>query len=90
MIHGEWSSETSSLTPLKVKYDFNSTRGPESARLDRVDIKAVIAALGTRFDPDEATIAERLLREYGGTVPDGQLVEEIGFAIAIHRRQSHR
>ena len=51
-----------------------------------MDIEAVIAALGTRFDPAEAAIAERMLREYGGTIPDAQLVEEIGLAIAINRR----
>ena len=34
----------------------------------------------------EAVIAERMLRDYGGTIPDAQLVEEIGLAIAIHRR----
>ena len=51
-----------------------------------MDIDALIAALGTRFDPAEAAIAERMLREYGGTVPDPQLVEEIGLAIAVYRR----
>jgi hypothetical protein len=53
----------------------------------RVDIEDVIAELGTRFDANEASIAERLLREYGGTIPDTQLVEEIGLAVAIHRKQ---
>ena len=47
----------------------------------------MIAELGTRFDADEVAIAERMLREYGGTVADGQLVEEIGLAIAIYRRR---
>ena len=51
-----------------------------------VDIEAVIAALDTRFDPAEAAIAERMLREYGGSIPDAQLVEEIGLALAIFRR----
>ena len=51
-----------------------------------VDIDAVIAGLGTVFDADEAAIAERLLREYGGTIPDAQLLDEIGLAVAIHRR----
>jgi hypothetical protein len=51
-----------------------------------VDIDGVIAALGTRFDADEAEIVERMLREHGGSVPDPQLVEEIGLAIAVHRR----
>ena len=46
----------------------------------------MIAALGTRFDADEAEIVERMLREHGGSVPDPQLVEEIGLAIAVHRR----
>ena len=49
--------------------------------------EAVIAALGGRFDADEAAIAERMLREYGGTIPDAQLVEEIGVANAQHRRR---
>jgi len=51
-----------------------------------MDIDAVIARLGQAYDADEAAIAQRLLREYGGTIPDGQLVEEIGLAIAIQRR----
>jgi hypothetical protein len=52
-----------------------------------VNVELVIAQLGSRFDADETAIAEQLLREIGGTVPDGQLIEEIGLAIAIHRRQ---
>ncbi len=51
-----------------------------------MDIELVIAQLGSRFDADETGIAERMLREFGGTIPDAQLVEEIGLAIAIHRR----
>ena len=46
----------------------------------------MIAGLGTVFDADEQKIAEKLLREYGGTIPDAQLIEEIGLAVAIHRR----
>ncbi len=46
----------------------------------------MIAGLGTVFDTDEAAIAEKLLREYGGRIPDKQLIEEIGLAVAIHRR----
>ena len=53
---------------------------------DRIDVAAVIAALDTHFDPDEAAIAERMLRECAGTVPDRQLIEDIGLALAIHRR----
>ncbi len=52
-----------------------------------MDIAAVIAALDTRFDPDEAAIAEGMLREHAGTVPDAQLIEEIGLAIAVYRRR---
>jgi hypothetical protein len=52
-----------------------------------MDVESLIAELGTRFDADEAAIAERMLREYGGIVADGQLVEEIGLAIAIYRRE---
>ena len=59
----------------------------ETPRLPRVDIEAVIAALGGRYDPAEAAIAERMLREHAGTIPGAQLVEEIGLASAAHRRQ---
>ena len=57
-------------------------KADDSGPVKMVDIDAVVAGLGTRFNPDEAAIAERLLREYGGTIPDGQLVEEVGLAIA--------
>ena len=55
-----------------------------------MDVAAVIAALDTHFDPAQAAIAERMLREYAGTMPDAQLIEEIGLAIATHRRGRRR
>ena len=55
-----------------------------------MDIEAVIAALGGRFDAEEVEVIERLLREYNGTIPDTQLIEEVGLAIANHRRQQRR
>jgi hypothetical protein len=55
-----------------------------------VDVEQVIAALGERFDPAEAEIVERLLRQYSGTIPDRQLLDEIGLALAIHRRTVKR
>ena len=54
-------------------------------RLDRMDIEAVIAALGTQFDAEETAIIDRMLRQLHGTMPDSQLIEEIGLALAIHR-----
>ena len=51
-----------------------------------MDVDAVIVALDTHFEDGEAAIAERMLREHAGTMPDQQLIEEIGLAIAIHRR----
>jgi len=36
--------------------------------------------------PERAAIVERMLREYAGTIPDKQLLEEIGLALAIWRR----
>ena len=51
-----------------------------------MDVDGVIAGLGDRFNADEAEIAARMLREYVGTVPDRQLIEEVGLAIAVHRR----
>jgi hypothetical protein len=52
-----------------------------------MNVEDVIAALDTRFDPDEAAIASRILREHAGTIPDPWLIGEIGLAIAMHRRQ---
>lgn len=52
-----------------------------------MDVDAVVAALDTRFDSDEAAIAEQMLREHADTVLDAQLIEEIGLAIAVHRRR---
>ena len=52
-----------------------------------MNIEAVIAALGGHYSADEAEVIERVLREYGGTIPDEQLMSEIGLAIAIHRRR---
>jgi len=52
-----------------------------------MDIEAVVAALGSRFDPYEAAIIERMLREHADTIPDKQLIEEAALALAIHRRQ---
>lgn len=49
-------------------------------------LELLIESLGTVFDADEAALIERLLREYAGTVPDAQLVSEVGLALAIHRR----
>jgi hypothetical protein len=52
-------------------------------------IEAVIAALGGRFDAEEVEVIERVLREYGGTVPDQQLISEAALALAIWRRSDH-
>ena len=69
--------------------DFRSRRGlPWRCQASDMNIDAVIAALGGRFDADEAEVIERVLREYGGTVPDEQLISEA--ALAIHRRGKRR
>ena len=44
----------------------------------------MIAALGGRYDTDEAEVIERVLRAYSGTVPDSQLISEAALA-AGHR-----
>lgn len=51
-----------------------------------MDIEPIIAALGDHYDADEAAVIERVLREYGGTVPDEQLISEVSLALAIWRR----
>ena len=53
---------------------------------DRVNIEAVIEALGGRYDAEETEVIERILRENHGTIPDAQLIEEVGLALAIFRR----
>ena len=51
-----------------------------------MDIEPVIAALCEHYDADEAAIIEEYLRNHHGTIPDQQLLSEIGLALAIHRR----
>jgi len=51
-----------------------------------MDIEAVIAALESHYSAERAAIVERMIREYHGTIPDKQLIEEIGLALAIHQR----
>ena len=51
-----------------------------------MDIEAVIEALDGHYSPERAAIVERMLRQYVGTIPDAQLIEEIGLVLAIHRR----
>ena len=51
-----------------------------------MDIEPIIVALGDHYDPAEAADIERVLRDHGGTVPDQQLIEEVGLALAIWRR----
>jgi len=60
------------------------------ARLTTAAIDAVIAELGGRYDADEAEVIERVLREYGGTIPDAQLISEAALALAIWRRGNRR
>jgi hypothetical protein len=55
-----------------------------------MDIEAVTAALGTRFAPDEADVIGRMLREYEGTIPDDQLIEEAALSLAIYRQSLNR
>jgi len=55
-----------------------------------VDIEAVIAALGGRYDADEAAVIERVMRENHGTIPDAQLISEEALALAIFRRGKRR
>ncbi len=73
---------------------FDAMRGPArlapEARdrpcLTAADIELLIAALGTHYDPDEAEVIARVLKEYGGTMPDKQLISEAALALAIWRR----
>ena len=52
----------------------------------QMDIDPVIARLGEISDADESAIAERMLREFNGTIPDRHLLSEIGLSVAINRR----
>ena len=51
-----------------------------------MNIEAVIAALGGRYDADENAVIERVLPAYNRTVPDRQVISEAAFALAIWRR----
>lgn len=51
-----------------------------------MNVAALIAALGSRFDAGEIEVVERVLRDYGGTVPDAHLISEAALALAIFRR----
>ena len=55
-----------------------------------MNIDVVIAALGGRYDAAEAAVIERVTRECSGTIPDAQLIEEAGLALAIWRRGKRR
>jgi hypothetical protein len=55
-----------------------------------VDSEPLIAALPEHYTTGEAAVIERVLREYHGTIPDRQLIEEIGLALAVHRRSRRR
>ena len=46
----------------------------------------MIEALGSRFDADETAVIERVMRKYGGTIPDEQLISEAALALAVFRR----
>jgi hypothetical protein len=62
-----------------------SAQYPSDSR-SKLDIDALIAALDGHYSADETEVIERVLREYGGTIPDAQLIEEAGLALAIWRR----
>lgn len=64
--------------------------GRDGHTLTTVNIEPVIAALDTVFDAEESVVIERILREYNDTIPDKQLVSEVGLALAIHRRGKPR
>lgn len=53
-----------------------------------MEVDQIVAALGGRYDRDESAIIERMLRDCAGTVPDAQLIEEIGLALAVRRQET--
>ena len=54
-----------------------------------MDIEAGMAALGGRYDANEAAIIGRVLRDHHGAVPDEQLISEAALTLAIWRRHVH-
>ena len=54
-----------------------------------MEIPYLLDLLDQGFDVEEAAITESMLSEFKGSVPVHQLIEEIGLAIAIHRRWVH-
>lgn len=55
-----------------------------------MNAEPVITALGDNYTPDEEAIIKQILHEHHGTIPDNQLLEEIGLALGIHRRLRNR
>ena len=74
-------------TLWQVCHNVGAALGRGEGRLGWVDIEAVIAALGSRFDAEETALIEQMLRDLHGTMPDSQLIKEIGLAIAVYRRR---
>jgi len=53
-----------------------------------VDYRRLVALLvETGLRADESVIAADMINRLRGSIPDRQLVEEVGLAIAIHRRR---
>lgn len=53
-----------------------------------VDYHRLVALLvETGLGDDESFIAADMINRLRGSIPDRQLVEEVGLAIAIHRRR---
>jgi len=55
-----------------------------------MNVEAVITAISGRYTTGETALIERLLRELHGTMPDNQLTDDIGPALAVYRRQQQR
>lgn len=55
--------------------------------MSSLEIAQLVELLAQGFDVEEAAITESMVGDLRGSVPVGQLVEEIGLAIAIHRRR---
>jgi hypothetical protein len=53
-----------------------------------MDYRRLIALLvETGLRADESVIAADMINRLRGSIPDRQLIEEVGLAIAIHRRR---
>lgn len=58
--------------------------------MDGYILDAFLDGYARDHSPAEVAVAERVLSQFNGTIPDEQLISEAALAVAIHRRERDR